>query len=192
LAYGADFAIEKTADGFNYMAENLNLQLPKPALLGDHQYINAASAVAAALKLGVGQDAIAKGIASAYWPSRMEQIKKPYVPDGFEFWLDGAHNPAGAFVISNFVAENWADMPLYIIYGTTRGRNVAEFLQHFEAVAAEIVLTKIPAEPNSYEPEEMNYSAKGFASIKEAISYFATKPKGRILALGSLFMRGDV
>jgi dihydrofolate synthase/folylpolyglutamate synthase len=193
-AYEYDFAIQKTAEGFKYLAQGIEIDLPKPALVGEHQYINAASAVAAALKLGLEHNRIADGIKNAKWPSRLERIEKPFVPQGFEFWLDGAHNPAGAFAVANFVAENWQDKPTYIIYGTTRGRKVADFLQYFKSYP--IALAKIKAEPNSYDPkqmqEQLSFECIEQDSIKDAINYFAKMPKGRILCLGSLFMRGDV
>jgi len=126
----------------------------------------------------------------------MEQIEKPFVPQGFELWLDGAHNQSAAFAIANFAAENWADKPLYIIFGTTRGRDCASFLQYFKPIAAEIVLTKIPAEVNSYDPVEIaaqiSFNCQQAENIKEAISYIASQHPGRILCIGSLFMRGDV
>jgi len=196
IQFGYDFAIEKTSNGFKFLSEAANLQLPAPNLIGDHQYINAASSVAAALQLGINQNAIAQGLQNAKWHSRMEKIEKPFVPEGFELWLDGAHNQSAAFAIANFAAENWADAPLYIIFGTTRGRDCASFLQYFKPIAAEIILTKIPAEINSYDPSEiaaqLNFNCQQSDNIKEAISYFSSKQPGRILCIGSLFMRGDV
>lgn len=196
IEFGFDFGIEKTANGFEYLSEEVNLSLPAPNLIGDHQYINATSAVAAALQMGIELNAIEQGLQSAKWHSRMEKIEKPFVPAGFQFWLDGAHNQSAAFAIANFVAENWADKPLYIIFGTSRGRDCASFLQYFKPIAAEIVLTKIPAEVNSYDPaeiqEQLEFNCQQFDNIKEATKYLSSKPAGRILCIGSLFMRGDV
>ena len=195
-AYGYDFGVEVLENGFRYMTDALQVEFPKPALIGDHQYINAATAVTAALELGLGGEAIANGLQKVKWPSRLERIEKPFVPQGFELWIDGAHNNAGAYVISNFIEQNWKDKPVYIIFGTTKGRDVKSFLKNFENIVDEIVLSKIAAEPASYEAEEMqeilgeNYAET--SSLKEAISYLAGKPAGRILCVGSLFMRGDI
>ena len=197
-AYGYDFGVEVTGSndfgGFKYLTEGLHMELPKPALVGEHQYINAATAITAALELGLSGEAVASGLVNAKWPSRMERIRKPFVPENFELWLDGAHNPAAAYVISNYAQQYWSDRPLYIIFGTTKGRDVKSFLKYFE-FANEIALSKIAAEPASYEAEEM---AKDFPAaslhnnLKEAVQYFADKKPGRILCLGSLFMRGDI
>jgi dihydrofolate synthase/folylpolyglutamate synthase len=180
---------------FRYMTDSIQVELPMPALIGDHQYINAATAITAALELGLDGNAIASGLANVKWPSRLEMLERSYVPAGFELWIDGAHNAAGAYVISNYIREKWKDRPVYIIFGTTQGRDVAGFLKYFD-FADEVVLSKIAAEPASYEAEDMERelggSYKKFPCLKDAVSSFSGKPAGRILCLGSLFMRGDV
>ncbi len=200
LAFGADFGIELIDDGFSYLSEKNTFNLPHPALLGNHQYINAATAIAAMLELDITPEPISTGITSGYWPSRMERIIQPYVPEGWEFWLDGAHNPSGAFAIANYIEEYWADKPSYLIFCTTRGREVKPFLANFLEKVRHLCLVKINFEPNSYgaedmlpAAEELGFSVSTHDHLKEAISFLAQKNEpGRILACGSLFMRGDI
>lgn len=193
-AFGYDFVVE-IGEPARFVSEKHNFEIPTPGLIGDHQYINAGTAIAAALELGIGEDAIKRGVAEVKWPSRMERLNKK-LPDGFELWIDGAHNSAGAYVIANYIKENWADKPIYLIFGTTQGRDVKSFLKHFTNVAAEIALSKIAFEPASYEPQQMaaqlDASHAQFANLNDTIEYFCTKPPGRILCIGSLFMRGDI
>src|SRR5207237_1040428 len=64
------------------------LQVP---LLGRHQAVNAALAVAAAAALGdVQEGAVREGIAATVWPGRLE-----LVPGQPRLLLDGGHNPDG-------------------------------------------------------------------------------------------------
>jgi len=221
LAFSYDFAVDKTETGFRYLHGDIAWELPNPSLPGDHQYINAASAITAFMEiLGPIKSNIESGLQTAHWPSRLERIERPYVPDSFEFWLDGAHNAAGAYALANHL-EYWNDKPVYLIFGTTKGREVKEFLSKFQNKIAHLSLVKIKFEPASYEPEEMLPFAEGFDAtthddLQEAIQYITRElssrrmtgssphptagPRhkdgvtegGRILACGSLFMRGDI
>ena len=199
IAFGFDYGIEPTENGFRFLSEAHNLDLPMPSLVGDHQTVNAATAVAAALQLGLSPENISQGVANAYWPSRLEKIERPYVPQGWEFWLDGAHNPAGAFAIANHL-EYWKDKPTYLIFGTTKGRDISQFLDKFVGKVECLAVVKINAEPRSYEAADMlpkalelGFSVTPQDSIQDAIKYITKNfSAGRILACGSLFMRGDI
>lgn len=263
VAFSYDFAVDKTPGGFRYICGDLAWEFPDPALPGDHQYVNAASAITAYLliksshpALDAGspeiphqvRDVVASGLQKTKWPSRLERIARPYIPENWEFWLDGAHNPAGAFALANHL-QYWQDKPTYLIFGTTKGREVKDFLAKFQGKIAHLCLVKIKFEPNSYEPEEMLPFAEGFEvsthdDLQAAIKHLTTelsshtselsshttelsshttqlsshttqlssrrmtgsspyptaRPRdkhgvtegGRILACGSLFMRGDI
>lgn len=199
-AFAYDFGIVKNENGFKYLAKDIEIDLPPPSLLGDHQYINAASAISAALHLDIGEKAIKTGVVSAKWPSRLEKLSRPYVPENWEFYLDGAHNPAGAFAIANHL-DYWRDKPVYLIFGTTRGREVKDFLSKFSGKISHLALTKIQFEPASYNAEEMlafsdglDFPTSTHDNLREAVQYlYAQNPKpARIIACGSLFMRGDI
>jgi dihydrofolate synthase/folylpolyglutamate synthase len=64
-------------------------------LPGDHQRENAAVAIALASRLGASEDAVARGLAAARWPGRLERIGP--------ILLDAAHNPDGAFSLARYV-----------------------------------------------------------------------------------------
>lgn len=70
------------------------LELP---LLGDHQRLNAALAVATvrvlADRLPVSEAALRVGLETVQWPGRFQLVRRP---SGQAVLLDGAHNPAGA------------------------------------------------------------------------------------------------
>jgi dihydrofolate synthase/folylpolyglutamate synthase len=61
-------------------------------MLGAHQRENARVAWTIGREIGLGEAAIAEGIAKARWAGRLERIEAP----GGVWILDGAHNPDGA------------------------------------------------------------------------------------------------
>jgi len=66
-------------------------------LLGEHQRLNAALAVATVsalqTKIPVSEAAIAEGLSTVQWPGRLQLVTRP---DGQNILLDAAHNVAGA------------------------------------------------------------------------------------------------
>ncbi len=57
-----------------FQREDRLLDLPLPSLIGPHQIVNAGTAVAAALELGIDERAIAAGLTAARWPARMQRL----------------------------------------------------------------------------------------------------------------------
>ena len=124
--YDEDFEIllDEESGEFDLKFENKILQnLPKPALLGAHQYINFATAIAAVLairdKFKIDESAIKQAISTVFWPSRLEKInhslcRHPELVSGScEIWLDGAHNEAGALALAKFIQnQNTQDVVL--------------------------------------------------------------------------------
>src|ERR1700722_1907110 len=70
-----------------------------PPLLGEHQKINAALALATVevlqTQILVNEEKIREGLQNVNWPGRLQLIERP---DGQKFLLDGAHNVASAKV----------------------------------------------------------------------------------------------
>ena len=84
-------------------AEYSPIRYPK-ALLGSHQRVNSALAIASVLQLrtqgwAISDEAIVQGLGETRWPGRLEWLR----------WmdktllLDGAHNPAAAKVLRDYV-----------------------------------------------------------------------------------------
>lgn len=199
LAFGADFTVEPSNAGMFYKSTHQFLDFSEPCLAGHHQWVNSASAIAAAFEFSITSNSIERGLVSAKWPSRMERVEKDFVPQGWQFWLDGGHNSGAAYALANMVEEEWHDKPAYLIFGTTRGRDVAEFVNKFAGRVAHVAFVKINFEPNSYDAEEMidaiEFESKSaHASIQDAVAflYAQNHEPARILCCGSLFMRGDI
>lgn len=72
---GRDFSVKASPSGFEFksnIAANQTSFLLSPGLLGEHQGANAALAAQVGCLLGVSSDDIRRGVASAYWPARLE------------------------------------------------------------------------------------------------------------------------
>jgi dihydrofolate synthase / folylpolyglutamate synthase len=92
---GVDFDIEPHADeALHYREGEWVIAVPAPALAAPCQPANAAAAICALRRLPglmVGSDAIARGVATAKVPGRLQRIAGPV-----EIVLDVAHNPQAA------------------------------------------------------------------------------------------------
>lgn len=216
-ACGYEWTFNKKADDtFDLNIEDKSICLPKPSLVGVHQYINASTAGVTALKLmqsfpKITLAHIAHGIASASWPARMQRINKgvlhSLLPQNIELWLDGAHNEAGAQMIVATLQGMQPQAVLYVIHGRTIHRDMKVFLKHFVGSAQLISCIEIMGEPDSENPykiketcDELNIPAIVSESIKDSVedivqyhqNHFEEKTKGRIIICGSLFLAGDV
>lgn len=86
------------------------------ALLGEHQLTNSAIAIATLQTLRtqgwqISDDAIAQGMGQARWPGRLQWVTWGEEPESYPLLIDGAHNPAAAEVLRQYVDRWWADQP---------------------------------------------------------------------------------
>jgi dihydrofolate synthase/folylpolyglutamate synthase len=201
--YGAHWRSSHDGEALMYQDANGTAYLPRPALLGDHQALNAGNAIAAITLLNefhVGAEHIEAGLLNASWPGRLEHIAMD-LPEGFELWFDGGHNISGAEVIADFISKNWADKPTHLITGTTRGKDASPMLAAFKEAAASIYTVPVQAEVNCYSANEMQAFAQkaGFSdvtaceSVASAVQHIVNNHEvGRILVFGSLFFRAEL
>ncbi|MBF0448631.1 MAG: bifunctional folylpolyglutamate synthase/dihydrofolate synthase [Magnetococcales bacterium] len=117
---------ESDNDPWLFIDKNGQLELPPPALLGNHQRENAALAVAALRLLSrrswpIGDIAIQSGIQKATWPGRLEWIHQISPP----ILLDGAHNllaaTALALALANMTEEN---RPRSLIFSALQDKDI--------------------------------------------------------------------
>lgn len=206
FAFGYDWVSEKTQNGMVYKSQNGEIQLPSPSLIGDHQIINAGTAIAALKQLKdfkITEDAYAQGLQNAKWPARMQQLTSGklvnMLQDGWEIWIDGAHNSAGAHIVACMI-DDWKDKPTYLICGFSKGRNASEMLSHFvgkaKFVCGMLVQTEIASQTSHViadAAKNLGMPAKDFDSVEEAV-HFLTKisqEPARIMFCGSLYLASD-
>lgn len=211
LSFGYDWHSEPNDQGMLYhdASRNTSFHYPLPSLIGDHQIINAGNAICAIKHLtefNITDEAIAKGLTTTSWPARLERITKGKLMErlpkgqGWELWLDGAHNEAAAHILQHALS-NLPAKPLYLAVGMTRGRNVELFLKHFKDKAQLVAGVLVETEPSAYkseyiakQAEAMGFHAIESESIEHAIDRLIAEGKtpGRIVFTGSLYLASDV
>ena len=205
-----DFFIRAENGRLVYEDEHGLLDLPKPRLVGRHQYGNAAAAIATlrAITPEFSAAAYERGLTQAQWPARLQRLRSgplaDRAPAGAEVWLDGAHNEAGGRVLAEAMAdfEEANPRPLVMICGTLSTKDTGAFLAHFKGLAREVIAVPIPGEHVARTAQEIadfarraGLSARVAESVGDALDALArevwSKPP-RVLIAGSLYLAGAV
>ncbi len=202
LARGQGWEVVPTDGGFTFRDAAGVLHLPKPSLLGAHQLDNAGIAVAAmrVSALGLSDDAIARGIASATWPARMQRLTgklAAQVPAGWELWLDGGHNPGGGAAIAEQLRGPWADRPVHLVVGMKKAKDTREFLAPLLPLAASAWAVSEPDQYSALSVEAILEASDGRMrpgpTITAALRALdPSGPPARVLICGSLYLAGEV
>ena len=208
----APFVQGRDYDGFVqngrlvYQDEDGLLDLPPPALVGHHQFDNAALAVAAVrhFDLPVSEAQIAEGLRSVVWPARIQRLKgrlADMLPPSSELWLDGAHNAHGAAALAVSLREmdNVRRRPLVLIIGMMNTRAPSDFLEAFIPMAPRVMALTIPGEPNAHPADSIAVAAKAagldartYPSVVPALRDAAKIENARVVICGSLYLAGDI
>lgn len=207
FCYEYDFIVEKTDTGFIYKSQNLSLDLPSPALLGDHQILNASSAIATILLLNnyfkISQSNLTIGLQNTKWPGRIEKVESDMIfnltgNSDIEIYLDGAHNDSGAQALAEWAKS--LDGNVYLILGMTRKRNPTSFCSYFSDIVKQGIAVNVMSEPSSISASSLAQLAgesgidfsfeDNLANAIKTISNI-TKPETKIIITGSLFLVAD-
>ncbi len=114
-------------------------------LMGRHQQINAATAVAVIEVLKdtgavIDDDAVVKGIANTEWPARMEIVaSSPFV------LIDGAHNLDGAVALGRALDEYFPGRGIIMVLGMLGDKERTKVVEELAPRARAVVITR----PNS-------------------------------------------
>jgi dihydrofolate synthase/folylpolyglutamate synthase len=169
-------------------------------LLGRFQVKNAVAAVTAAWRLSrdgfqITRSAIVKGLQATSWPGRLEKVlDRPLV------LLDGAHNPAAANVLAEFIQEELRGRRLRLVYGSMRDKAMGEISEILFPLAEEVYLTRPPV-PRAATPEEILAAARfrpkrlviePEPSVAVARACQASSKEDAVMIIGSLFLVGAV
>uniref|UniRef100_UPI0033412B74 bifunctional folylpolyglutamate synthase/dihydrofolate synthase n=1 Tax=Wolbachia endosymbiont (group B) of Pilophorus perplexus TaxID=3066160 RepID=UPI0033412B74 len=209
---GFEWNCEKQNNRMVFQSTIQSIEFSLPSLKGDHQIINAGNAIAACSILSgkygfdIGEEDIASGLQGTYWPARLESIKKgnliSLLPKDWQLFLDGAHNNDGARVLAKWIKDNFAE-GIYMIFGVTRNRNVAEFLEHLKPYIKLLCAVCVKSEPKATSTDLIREGAHNIGinaieceSIRDAISNHILKASIQnvktILICGSLFLARDL
>ncbi|MBF0485950.1 MAG: bifunctional folylpolyglutamate synthase/dihydrofolate synthase [Candidatus Omnitrophica bacterium] len=111
-------------------------------LLGRHQVVNAATALAMAEDLEMyglllTEEAVQKGLVEALWPARFEMVhKKPYVV------LDCAHTLESARALAQTFKAVFPGRKATLVFGASQDKNIPAILKELGAVSDRVILTK--------------------------------------------------
>ena len=155
-------------------------------LAGEHQVENAITAVLALEELKVPS----AGIAEARWPGRLEHVSPN--PDVI---LDGAHNPAGARALVQYLTRFYPGRKIWIIFGAMRDKAIEEIAGILFPIASELIFTA-PDYPRALRPQALaEIAGRGeiAASVHEALESAKSRAgyDDVIVITGSLFLVGD-
>ena len=216
--WGADFRAYSQHGRLVFEDDGQLLDLPLPALIGDHQVMNSGTAIAIARQMQLPEKAIEKGLQTVSWPARMQNLTTGALADmvaesGGELWLDGGHNPHAARAVASAVAslEAKSPRPLILITGILANKDIGGFLDAFEGLANTVIAVEIPGHA-SLAPETLieiatsrGMSGQVARNIIEAVQraintgealsrQTAEEPitPPRILICGSLYLAGEV
>lgn len=165
-------------------------------LLGAHQTVNCATAVAAleACGLDIGADAVRHGLAHSSWPGRFQIVShRPTVV------LDGAHNPAAAERLAATLREHTPAGHLTLILGVLRDKNYARICSILAPLANQILCVPVNNSRTS-DPADLADLCRtanpqaivaALPSLADAFARARAGGSGTIAITGSLFLVGE-
>jgi dihydrofolate synthase/folylpolyglutamate synthase len=186
LAVGREVRVEvseTTLDGqiFDYQSRQRKLRGLKTALLGRHQVVNAASALAALECLPVSFDeaSVRAGLATARWPGRLEIFsREPLI------LVDGAHNTDGVLALRRALTELLNGRKLHLVLGILADKAVEEMLSLLAPLATAGLLVTRPESERAADPELVAALARPFAPVP--VQVFNTVPAAVEAALAAV------
>jgi dihydrofolate synthase/folylpolyglutamate synthase len=166
------------------------------ALRGPHQRGNAALAAAALRELAragvpVPEAAIARGIATARWPGRLEEVGGVL--------LDGAHNPDGAAALAAALATLHPGRPVELVFGVLADKDHAGMLRALAPVARRLHLVA-PATPRARSAADLHAGARALGAAADlhreladalACARRAAEDGALVCVAGSLYLVGE-
>lgn len=173
------------------------IELTTP-LAGSFQVENAAMAVAGLTELRkagfeISDEAIAKGIAAARWPGRLQPVRHdPLV------LVDGAHNGPAAVALASAYAELFPGRKCILVAGILADKDLATMASSLGPHAARIVACR-PKSHRAYTPEEIASAFRPYApadvvaSVADGIDVALASATAAdiVLITGSIYTAGE-
>jgi dihydrofolate synthase/folylpolyglutamate synthase len=171
------------------------------ALRGEHQKLNAATAITAiqATKIdppspgsgatGIDEAAIARGLGNVEWPARFQCWDKRTV-------IDGAHNPAAARILAQTWREIFGDERATLILAILSDKDLRKICEALAPTADFVLLPKIRSE-RAADPIELQKIFVDLGRKSEICVNFADafskarEQRAPILITGSLHFAGE-
>jgi len=201
---GREFTVAKTsATAFDYEGITTRYENVISPLQGAHQFDNAACAlalleVAETATASLTEAAVREGLASTRWEGRLEVVgRHPMV------MVDGAHNPAAASVLAEFLAEYRTSHPasrVALILGMMGDKAHRQFFKTLQPYIDELIVTQadipraVPASQLSAELSDIISPIRSVSAPGDALllARRLMNPVDVICVTGSLMLVGDI
>lgn len=208
---GQDWHIEIEQDSFSMSEESSKTLYPPPALLGPHQYENAALVISALKHLSdlqVTEEHIKAGLRKVKWPGRLQKMDKSealqVLPEGSELWYDGGHNLAAADMLSAQISlwkqEN--DKPVHLVIGMMGHKDHNRFLQAIVPSADGIICIDVEKDMQGEQAERLYQTIQDMGvdyvrkaeTVEDAVQLVAADCQNacRVLVCGSLYLANQL
>ena len=168
------------------------------SLLGDHQKLNAALALATVNvlqnQIPVSAEQIQAGLATVNWPGRLQLVQKP---DGRKILLDGAHNVAGAETLSAALGKHFAGARPVFIFGALQDKQWPHICRILAPLAAKIFTVPVASErtAGANDLADCFHSANPAVAVTVcdnlAAALTASKDEPFVVITGSLYLVGE-
>lgn len=212
--FGKDYTFKKISDfecEFTGFSQQFKTKLPN--LEGEHQIINAGTAIASILcqnQLKIDTDKISNGINKTFWKGRLQNLintkLQEFTKRDSELYLDGGHNEGGAITIKNWVEnknkqENRENV---LIISMLERKDTRSFINIIKNTFDKVIIVSNQNGTDKYKSiEDFTNEFKEFGvdifygcnNIIEALQKtkeIQSDKKLRILMCGSLYFCGDV
>lgn len=187
----------ETLDGSDFHYRGLALHTP---LIGEHQLLNVATAVEAALVLrargfNLPDEAIEKGVRETKFPGRFEVMRRAPV-----VVLDGGHNPDGVRVLRKAALQHLRTRSgrLILVMGMLADKDFKQAIPMMAAIA-DVFISVPPASPRALSAADIAKAAEICTDVREALSIpqavdmalAEAKAEDSILICGSLYLIGE-
>lgn len=170
------------------------------SLLGEHQIVNAATALGIVECLqesgvSIGREAISQGLREAFWPGRFEVLLK-----GRQVILDGAHNKASALCLKEGVKKFFPGRRVVVVLGISNDKDRKGIAEALAGLSAEAVIATKADHPRAcdFDDGELKEMFPGTECLRSrgirqalALAYERTGPEDIVLVTGSLFLVGQ-
>ncbi|MFZ5974704.1 MAG: bifunctional folylpolyglutamate synthase/dihydrofolate synthase [Bacillota bacterium] len=160
-------------------------------LLGRHQIDNAASAACIALDMGIGEDAIRRGLKRMQWPGRLEL----FCDANGCVLLDGAHNEGGAQALAEALERYFTGVPKVLVCAVSKDKDIAAMARVWAPVFdGGVVATSCPHLTDAAQTAEHFAAAGARVVIREDAEHalFTARAMNNALVVcaGSLYLVG--
>jgi len=160
------------------------------ALMGRHQAGNLSLAARAATHLGIGTEAVARGLREVRHQGRLEYRPRE------RLLLDGAHNPDGARALAGALDDYFPGSPKSLVFAVSRDKDVAGMARWLAPRFQRVWLTSYPG-PRARPPEELSRFFPGARVEADPLRALARarrqpRPGGLTVVAGSLYLLGAI